>query len=243
MRIMRRHACFLVFARLLFTELACAAGADFVAADSVVESSINSGNNSYVFLQKFPLEGTDHLLFHTEVLVCSKEGFSSDDQKNLDAILASLEDFSEIDESWWSLKTADCVEMGYGGAACKDRCCSVPHGQREKKFPLNERRAVIGNAVVEEKELFLYGAGEFDGEAAYHAVCKQKCWSNWAGTDYNPLTNNCNTFTSTVLRCVFGLSEKKPNLGPSDMITVNCEKRSCSPSNDVVGSLQGLPVL
>ena len=136
---MGRHACFLVFAGLLFTELACAAVSDFVAADSVVESSISnrrdSGNNSYVFLQKFPLEGTDHLLFHTEVLVCSKDGFSSDDQKNLDAILASLEDFSEIDESWWSLKTADCVEMGYGGAACKDRCCSVPHGKREKKSP------------------------------------------------------------------------------------------------------------
>ena len=51
--------------------------------------------------------------------------------------------------------------------------------------------------------------------------CDKKCWSNWAGTDYNPLTNNCNTFTSTVLSCVYGLSQHKPSLGPSDLVTVS----------------------
>jgi len=92
---------------------------------------------SYVFLQKFPLQNTFNRIFHTEVLVCEKDGFSVED------------------------------------------LCDASH---------------------------------------------PKCWSDWAGTDYNPLTNNCNTFTSTILACIFGLSENKPNLGPSDMVTVTCDK-------------------
>ena len=48
------------------------------------------------------------------------------------------------------------------------------------------------------------------------------CVSNWGGRDYNPLTNNCNTFTSTVLKCVYGFSDAKPHLGVSDMRTVTC---------------------
>ncbi len=82
--------------------------------------------------------------------------------------------------------------------------------------------------------------GGLSGEDAYRAVCRRdgdddgdddtlpKCVSDWAGTDYNPLTNNCNTFTSTVLKCVFGLSDDKPDLGVSDLVTVECpeERRS-----------------
>jgi len=100
----------------------------------------------------------------------------------------------------------------------------------------------------EYKELYLYGVSSVDdgglsGEDAYRAVCRRaavgngddeeddtrpKCVSDWAGTDYNPLTNNCNTFTSTVLKCVFGLSDDKPDLGVSDLVTVKCpeERRS-----------------
>lgn len=236
----------------------------------------DGSTNSYVFLQKFPLQDSDDLLFHTEVLVCSRADFSADDQKFLDDKVASLTDFVEIDESWWSTKTTTCTEFGYGGNSCTKRCCAVPHGADETDFPLNEHRAVISNAKVEEKSLYLYGTGKLDGEGAYHATCDKKCWSNWAGrlvhsnmfrsanendktcvirflpqltschvahyspvgTDYNPLTNNCNTFTSTVLHCVFGLSEKKPKLGPSDMVTVTCDKCPSSflESGSFVGS-------
>lgn len=192
-------------------------------------------SSSYVFLQKFPLQDTDGFLFHTEVLVCPKENFSPSDQKTLDDKAASLTDYIEIEESWWSTRTANCVEMGYGGAPCSERCCAVPHGTDQVNFPLNERRAVISNADTTIKSLYLYGTGKLDGDAAYHALCDKKCWSNWAGTDYNPLTNNCNTFTSTVLACVFNLSEKKPNLGPSDMVTVTCDK--CPSSSQVVAEI------
>lgn len=182
---------------------------------------------SYVFLQKFPLEGTDDLLWHTEVLVCPREGFAPNEQEYLDQMIESLTDFVEIDESWWQDKTASCTELGYGGDDCTDRCCAVPHGADEREFPLNEHRAVIGNAKVEEKYLYLYGTGALEGDQTWHATCDEKCWSKWAGTDYNPLTNNCNTFTSTVLHCVFGLSEKKPDLGVSDLVNVDCAPASC----------------
>ena len=181
--------------------------------------------SSYVFLQKFPLQRTNGFIFHTEVLVCDRSGFAPDDQTLLDDKVASLEDFVELDENWWTTQTANCVEFGYGGAMCNEHCCGVPHHDAQKNFPLNDRRAVISNADTSQKSLFLYGVSTaLDGEAAYHRLCDHKCWSNWAGTDYNPLTNNCNTLTSTVLHCVFGLSEKKPNLGPSDMVKVTCDK-------------------
>lgn len=184
-------------------------------------SKTDHDKDSYIFLQKFPLQFTDDLIFHTEVVVCPKDSFSQGDQAILDGKAKSLTDFVELDETWWGTKTMSCVEMGYGGAPCTSECCAVPHGKDQTDFALNARRAVIGNADTSKKSLFLYGTGTFDGFAAYEKLCSSKCWSNWAGTDYNPLTNNCNTFTSTVLHCVYGLSQKKPHLGVSDMITVS----------------------
>merc|ERR1719313_2479293 len=86
---------------------------------------------------------------------------------------------------------------------------------------LQERKAVIYNANLKTKALFIYGTGSFDGNVAFHNTCDSKCWSTWKGTDYSILGNNCNTFTSTVLSCVYGLSQKKPNLGVSDLVTVH----------------------
>merc|ERR1719450_1564041 len=95
-------------------------------------------------------------------------------------------------------------------------------------MPLNKRHAVIMNADTSKKNLYVYGSSSIDGLTAWHDTCDQKCWSDWAGLDYNVLKNNCNTFTSTVLFCVYGLSQKKPGLGVSDMVTV---KGHC-PSKD-----------
>jgi hypothetical protein len=208
--------------------------ATFVAAGvtpSVVSKDFDE-NTSYVFLQKFPLQNTNNWLFHTEVLVCPRQGFGSTEQDYLDQMLAKVQaTFVEIPEDFWSKQNGNCMEFGYGGASCSERCCGSPHTEKQAHFPLNERRAVIGNADTTQKSLFLYGtSGTLTGEQAHEILCppaneeRHECWSNWAGTDYNPLTNNCNTFTSTLLHCVFGLSEKKPNLGPSDMVTVTCDK-------------------
>jgi len=195
--------------------------------------TLGSSGSNYVFLQKFPLGGVS-LFFHTEVLVCPKEGFSHEDAQFLDNQVANItaeNGFLPVEQSWWNVKTANCVELGYGGAACSQECCSVPHGAEQQAYKLNERRAVIGNADTSKKSLYLYGVGGFDGNVAFHNACDKKCWSNWAGTDYNPLTNNCNTFTSTILYSVYGLSQKKPSLGPSDMVTV---RGHCPASADQV---------
>jgi hypothetical protein len=181
--------------------------------------TVNANESSYyVFLQRFPLQGVE-VFYHTEVLVCGRGGFSADDQSFLDQAIAGMQGFSELEESWWQGKTASCIELGYGGSPCTSECCSVGHDG----MPLNKRQAVIRNADLTKKHLFIYGTGGFDGATAFHNACDKKCWSNWAGLDYNPLSNNCNTFTSTVLSCVYGLSQKKPHLGVSDLVTVHCK--------------------
>lgn len=194
----------------------------YVGASSTQSEIAHSPSNGshFVFLQRFPLGG-GNFTYHTEVLVCPRTEFSKSDQQMLDGKVDGLKDFAWVDEPWWTANTANCVELGYGGAFCKDECCGVPHGAHQQQYPLNARRAVIGNANVNEKNVFLYGRGDFDGNTAWHNACDHKCWSNWAGTDYNPITNNCNTFTSTILYMVYGLSQKKPHLTISDLVTVH----------------------
>lgn len=89
-------------------------------------------------------------------------------------------------------------------------------------------------------------AAGISGNDAYKAVCHgqmnaitlgppgmPKCVSDWRGQDYNPLTNNCNTYTSAILKCVYGLSDAKPNLGVSDMRTVTCPTEKGENGGDV----------
>lgn len=155
---------------------------------------------------------------------------------------ASKSPFVAIDKGQWSKQSEPgCVQLGYGGANCAMGCCGSPHKHQNTNYALSSQQAVIENAMGGYKELYLYGVsgsaggdGGISGEDAYKTVCHghmnaiemggklPACVSNWAGRDYNPLTNNCNTFTSTILKCVYGLSDAKPHLGVSDMINVKC---------------------
>lgn len=232
--------------------------------NNVAKQTSNNGDNDnneyFVFLQKFPLENTWQMIFHTEVVVCPRSTFddSQDFLSTLDQLVNTLSPtnnnnsddtskgapFVSVPEEQWALQSnPNCIQLGYGGASCPSNCCGSPHGNKNTNYALNSRQAVIGNAMGEAKELFLYGISDgVSGLDAYRAVCggntddttatnhddaMPKCVSHWAGTDYNPLTNNCNTFTSTILKCVYGLSDAKPDLGISDLVTVECpmEKR------------------
>jgi len=188
-----------------------------LVSQGVAQGRAGEDDGNFVFLQRFNLEGIAGLFYHTEVVVCPRQGFSSEDQQLLDGKIAGMTDFAELSASWWESKSVDCVELGYGGSYCDSECCSVGHQQMK----LQERKAVISNANLKTKALFIYGTGSFDGDVAFHHTCDSKCWSNWKGTDYSILGNNCNTFTSTVLSCVYGLSQKKPHLGVSDLVTVH----------------------
>ena len=140
--------------------------------------------------------------------------------------------FDTIEKEFWfteSKSNITCVEYGYGGAACTERCCAVPHiPSKQLSYKFNDISAIIHNADTTQKSLFIYGTTQLSSTKAWEELCSTNnsnpCWSNWAGIDYNPLSNNCNTFTSTVLHCIYGLSENKPNLGPSDTVTVTCDK-------------------
>jgi hypothetical protein len=190
-----------------------------VSQMGVDQGLVGNASSNYVFLQRFKL-GNGHgieLFYHTEVVICPREGFDTQDQQLLDSKIAGMTGFAQVEDPWWEGKAVDCMEIGYGGAFCFKECCAV--GFRPMK--LNARQAVIVNADLSSKAMFLYGTGAFDGNAAFHHTCDKKCWSMWRGVDYNILTTNCNTFTSTVLSCVYGLSQKKPHLGVSDMVTVH----------------------
>mmetsp|Transcript_9226 Transcript_9226/g.20491 ORF Transcript_9226/g.20491 Transcript_9226/m.20491 type:complete len:207 (+) Transcript_9226:55-675(+) len=171
----------------------------------------------YVFLQRYPLHSVVEVFYHTEVLVCYSKAFSAEDRSYLEGELVGLKDFVELPETWWQGQTVECTELGYGGNLDSKVCSGAPLG----RMKLGDRQAVISNADLSQKALYLYGKGGFGGSAAHKRVC-QDCWSNWAGIDYNILRNNCNTFTSAVLSCVYGLSQKKPGLGVSDLVTVTC---------------------
>ena len=145
------------------------------------------------------------------------------------------EPFAEIQSSQWSTQSSpSCIQLGYAGSSCKTPCCSVPHRSNNVAYALNSKTAVIQNAMGDYKQLYLYGSTQLkDEDTAFRAVCHghygaieegalPTCVSNWAGTDYNPITNNCNTFTSTLLKCVFGLTDAKPSLWVSDLMSVTC---------------------
>ena len=245
---------------------------------NVGPASTQQTNAYYVFLQKFPLESSFKMLFHTEVIVCPREIFEGDAQflSLLDSLVyttlspsrfvddnknivvdddATKSPFVEIEKEQWSKQSvAGCTQLGYGGANCGSSCCGSPHRLENRNYALNSNQAVISNAMGEYKELYFYGLSGgsttdekvvgISGDDAYKAVChghmnaiemgsQPKCQSNWAGRDYNPLTNNCNTFTSSVLKCVYGFSDAKPQLGMSDMVTVSCPTETSSDGRQV----------
>ena len=164
--------------------------------------------------------------------------------------------FAAVAKNQWSAQSENgCVQLGFGEKYnwntddnayefCRTACCGSPHKDENRRYALNSKQAVIENALGDEKEVYLYGVSPISGEDAYRAACHGHmnaieedklpvCVSNWAGTDYNALTNNCNTYTSTVLKCVFGLSDSKPNLGVSDMVRVSCPKLQIDDNKDM----------
>ena len=131
----------------------------------------------YVFLQKFPLENSWKMIFHTEVIVCPRETFAADTEflGLLDGLVqntlspsrfveSGVDDdttklpFAAIEkEQWMKQSVAGCVQLGYGGANCGSPCCGSPHKQENRNYALNSHQAVIGNAMGDYKELFFYG--------------------------------------------------------------------------------------
>lgn len=191
-------------------------------------SPSSATGTSYVFVQRFPMARSRLVprwirrlfpFYHTDILVAPRSFFSADDQRYLDAQVAEIGDASQypmthyvkLEESWWEKQTASCAQIGYGYGECTERCCNVV----KTEMPLNNRSSVVAGLDVSKKAIFLYGTAEMNANEALHTLCSPGAtsdiiWSNWDFNDFHIYKNNCNTFTSTMLQNVFGLSQAHP---------------------------------
>jgi len=202
--------------RLLGVALGAVAALAVARAEAV---NATAGDN-FVFLQRFPLTevplSSIMTLYHTEIVICPRNAFSIADQSTLDGQIRDMRSFAKVEESWWKSRNAWCVSLGFGSRNCEHRGCGID----KTDSTLNNPYPMISNVDEHKRSLYLYGTGALDGWTLHSRLRATKCWSNWAGSDYDLLRNNCNTFTSTVLHSVYGLSQSKPGLGVSDMTTV-----------------------
>lgn len=183
-------------------------------------SSSSTTDSSYVFVQRFPMARSRLVprwirrlfpFYHTDILVAARSSFSANDQKYLDSQIEGMKDFTKIEDSWWQDKTTNVSQIGYGYGECVGRACNV----RKVEMPLNNRSSVVLGLDVSKKAIFLYGSAEMNADEAVKALCDpdvttDEIWSNWDHEDFHIYKNNCNTFTSTMLQNIFGLSQAHP---------------------------------
>ena len=181
-------------------------------------AAIDSSDNYYIFLQRFPLQGTFKMLFHTEVVVCPSKAFDQDTVflNTLNSLLSTLEPsrfergggtsvkstaatapFAAVPKGQWAKQASpSCVQMGYGGSSCPTSCCGAPHRDKQRGYPLNSQMAVIGNAMGEEKELYLYGTSETISGSDAYKVSPPPTWKHlYAGYTFSLLLRLCATDT------------------------------------------------
>mmetsp|Transcript_127153 Transcript_127153/g.354061 ORF Transcript_127153/g.354061 Transcript_127153/m.354061 type:complete len:393 (-) Transcript_127153:328-1506(-) len=181
-----------------------------------------AGTEYFVFLEVFRLSGTSWVLgglYHSQMLICPKSEFQPEERRYIQELEIGSSRFAEVPEAWWRQSGARCVAVSFGGARDGAPCSGV--GERQQG--LGELAALIPNVDAGVAWKYYYGAGGLSGLQATKRVCSPGCGRHWAGTSYDMLSNNCNTFTSTVLHCVYGLSQQKPDLGVSDMQWASCK--------------------
>lgn len=171
-----------------------------------------------VFLQVFRLRNTSWLLgglYHSEVLVCPRMPAGSGGWRR--KLAGEPAPFLAVDERLWDSSTVECMELAYGGNSDRAPCSGV----MLRNQSLSARKALISNVEQGIVWKYWYGTGTQSGEEALQRFCGS-CGKSWAGLRYRLLSHNCNTFTSSILHCVYGLSQKKPGLGISDLVNVDC---------------------
>jgi hypothetical protein len=188
----------------------------------------NTTGSSYVFVQRFPMARSRLVprwirqlfpFYHTDILLSPRSSFSVDDQQYLDAQISGMTNFAKIEDSWWQTKTTSAAQIGYGYGECSARCCNV----KKVEMPLNNRSSVVAGLDLSQKSIFVYGTTEKNADGALHALCnpentRDDIWSNWDHEDFHIYKNNCNTFTSTMLQNIFGLSQEHPLVAFEDEV-------------------------
>lgn len=153
--------------------------------------------------------------YHSEVVICHRDGFSRADQKHLEGILKGLwwSNYEKLPTSWWQNRHVSCQTLSYAGGSSKVPCSGV------SIFPqfLSSRLSGITNADLNHVWKYIYGTADYDPYQARNHVCRGSCGPDWASDNYNPISRNCNFFSSSLMGCTLGLSTSTPSLGVSDM--------------------------
>lgn len=124
-------------------------------------------------------------------------------------------DYTEIPATWWTSQKhrGSCYSFAYGAGDDEwdeeDSACSGVHDEYHKLYGTD---ALIPNTGANVRK-YLYGSSDLSGPDARQNVCKGTCGKKWKAGKYSGLFHNCNTFTSTVLKCAYGFSQRKAALG------------------------------
>jgi len=153
--------------------------------------------------------------YHSEVVFCDRNGFQAADQAYLEDLLKGSwwSGYQKIPVDWWEQRHAACTTLSYGGGYNKASCSGISHYSQY----LSTRRAGIGNADRSAAYKYIFGTTDFDSSTAKDVVCGGHCGLDWSSDAYNPVSRNCNLFSSTMMSCILDLSQSTPNLGVSDM--------------------------
>jgi len=179
-------------------------------------------DDHYVLLEVFRLRYTRLIFggfYHSQMAICPKSHFSAEERRVLDGLqLDPSKGFAEVPPTLWRRSPASCFKLSFGGIADNSRCSGISAVRQALRLD----SALIPNVEPGVAWKYLYGDGPFSGPQTARRICMTSCGDQWSGGKYNLVTRNCNTFTSTVLQCVYGLSQEKPGLGVSDLWRVGC---------------------
>lgn len=166
------------------------------------------------------------IAYHGAVISCPKSSFSSDEQRQLDDAI-SKNYWTELNENWWGKSDITCKLIQYGGDDDTQQCSCISFDDAQThEQPLSSLHANGEQFSSSGVWKYIYGTGSMDVDTVHHEACDQPIPSgdiNWSCHTYNAVEGpNCNTFVSFVLKCAYGLSDKKPDIGASDPMSITC---------------------
>ncbi|CAE8581797.1 unnamed protein product [Polarella glacialis] len=209
---------------------------DDAVDDEVAALQLKADHNSsifdthYVFVEYHGLPGG----FHSETMICPIAKFSRTDQLYLSsAKFAKPGGFKAnmIPDEWWKSWDIACTEIAYGGSAgcspfassssassrsnseCSEKPCSGVEFDTSGKRKISKTDTENAGGIIKGPWKYFYGKTNKEKATMKQDVCGggiMKKGEQWTSYAYSLLSNNCNRFTATLLKCSLGLDYTMP---------------------------------